>query len=694
MLRNRYRPTQPLGGGGFSKTYLAEDIDKLDEKCVIKQFAPQVQGTAGLQKAAELFEQEARRLQQLGEHPQIPTLLAYFKEDSRLYLVQQFIEGQDLFKELEEQGAFSEARIRNLLQDLLSILKIVHQHQVIHRDIKPENIIQRQDGKIVLIDFGASKQLKQTVVAGQGTLIGSFGYAPLEQMQGGEAYPASDLFSLGATCFHLLSGIHPWELWKSQGYGWVESWRQHLQKPVSKELGAILDKLLKGNYLERYQSAEEVLQDLANPQPQVINQYIFTPPTTPAQSSPIPSVNPVGLAPAVQATQRDTNPAYKVALILGLFVCVGAGIRFFNSQTQESKPETATLTTDTTSRTDTTSKTDTTSTTDTTNKKTEADYNTAGLAKYEKKDFRGAIEEYSQAIKINPNYEIAYYNRGLAYNDLGDIKTAIENYNQAIKINPNYGLAYGGRGLARYNLGDKRGAIEDYNLAIKNNPKDSTAYYNRGLARYSLQEKQAALADYNEAIRINPNYADAYNNRGNVRGDFGNNQAAIKDYTQAIKINPSHSAALYNRGLARYNLGDYRTAIEDYNQAIKLNPNYTDAYYGRGLARSDLGEKQAAIEDYNQTIKLDSNYSNAYYGRGVAHFDLGDRQAAIEDYNQTLKLNPTYANAYYGLGLAYNALSKKQAALDAYRKAADLYKQQGNTKSYQDSLNRIKQLEA
>ncbi len=90
ILRNRYRPVKSLGGGGFGKTYLAEDIDKLDEKCVIKQFAPQVQETAALQKATELFEQEAKRLQQLGEHPQIPTLLAYFQEDSRLYLIQQY----------------------------------------------------------------------------------------------------------------------------------------------------------------------------------------------------------------------------------------------------------------------------------------------------------------------------------------------------------------------------------------------------------------------------------------------------------------------------------------------------------------------------------------------------------------------------------------------------------------------------
>ncbi|QDL12402.1 serine/threonine protein kinase [Brasilonema octagenarum UFV-E1] len=319
VLRNRYRPIKSLGSGGFGKTYLAEDVDKLKEKCVIKQLAPQVQGTGAFQKAKELFEQEAIRLQQLGDHPQIPTLLAYFEQDNRLYLVQQFIDGQDLSDELKQQGRFSEQQIRELLVDLLNILKIVHQHKVIHRDIKPGNIIRRSsDGKLVLIDFGASKQLTQTVMSGQGTTIGTFGYAPLEQMQGGEAYPASDLFSLGATCFHLLSGIQPRELFNKQGYGWVSSWRQHLQQSVSQQFGRILDKLLEEDYQQRYQSAGEVLQDLNPPPPPPA-----VPPTVqPPQPSPPPPSVPLTVQspqplPALPATSAKQKGKFKSSLLLG-----------------------------------------------------------------------------------------------------------------------------------------------------------------------------------------------------------------------------------------------------------------------------------------------------------------------------------------------------------------------------------------
>jgi serine/threonine protein kinase len=268
LLRSRYRVTKRLSDeGGFGITYLAEDIDKLNEYCVVKQLAPKVQEPWAVNKAIQLFKEEAKRLQQLGEHSQIPTLLAYFEQDHYMYLVQQFIEGQNLSKELQQRGTYSESEIHKLLLDLLPVLQFIHKRGVIHRDIKPQNIMRCQsDGKLVLIDFGASKQLTATVHTKIGTNIGSHGYCPLEQMQDGEAYPASDLFSLGATCFHLLTGVRPFQLWTEHGYSWVTSWRQYLKSPIRSDLGEILDKLLKKNFNERYQSADQVMQDLTSGQ--------------------------------------------------------------------------------------------------------------------------------------------------------------------------------------------------------------------------------------------------------------------------------------------------------------------------------------------------------------------------------------------------------------------------------------------
>ncbi|NET69702.1 MAG: protein kinase [Sphaerospermopsis sp. SIO1G2] len=262
ILKGIYRPVKTLGSGGFGKTYLAENIGKFNEKCVIKLFAPQTQSTYALRKATELFEEEARRLQLLN-HPQIPNLQLYFEEDGYLYLIQDFIDGDNLLIELANGTTFDEQKVRKLLMEILPILQIVHNQKIIHRDIKPENIMRcRSDGKLFLIDFGASKQLQGTM--SPGTMIGSFGYASLEQMEDREVYPASDLYSLAATCFHLMTRIHPWTLWKKQGYGWVENWRDYVKQPISKELGVILDKLLQLEYQNRYQSAAELLQVFKN----------------------------------------------------------------------------------------------------------------------------------------------------------------------------------------------------------------------------------------------------------------------------------------------------------------------------------------------------------------------------------------------------------------------------------------------
>jgi len=262
ILRNRFRMSKFLGQGGFGRTYLAEDIDRLNQRCVVKQLAPNVQGTWAINKAVELFQQEARQLQQLGQHPQIPSLDAYFEQDNYLYLVQQFVDGDNLLTLFQNQGIWQESQVKQLLLELLPVLQFIHEQKIIHRDIKPENIMRRRsDGVLMLIDFGVSKQLSGTVISRQGTQIGSHGYAPLEQMKGGEAYAASDLFSLGATAFHLMTGVHPYGLWTEHGYSWTGNWQQHLKKPIDKGLELIFSKLLAKDIQQRYQSVEEVLRD-------------------------------------------------------------------------------------------------------------------------------------------------------------------------------------------------------------------------------------------------------------------------------------------------------------------------------------------------------------------------------------------------------------------------------------------------
>ncbi|NJL45258.1 MAG: serine/threonine protein kinase [Leptolyngbyaceae cyanobacterium SM2_3_12] len=263
-LRGRYRPLKLIGRGGFGRTYFALDADRLNSRCVIKQFAPQAQGTQSFLKAVQLFEQEAMRLNELGEHPQIPTLLAYFEQDKFLYLVQQMILGRTLFQELSAQAPYGEAAIRQLLDDLLPVLDFIHERGVIHRDITPTNIIRRKtDQKPVLIDFGVAKQFSETILYEPGTRIGTEGYAPMEQLRSGQAYPSSDLYSLGATCLHLITGCRPEELYNPMAGRWL--WQERLQQQgrnIHPGLAEILNGMTKDLVSERYQTVRDVVNDL------------------------------------------------------------------------------------------------------------------------------------------------------------------------------------------------------------------------------------------------------------------------------------------------------------------------------------------------------------------------------------------------------------------------------------------------
>ncbi|MEB3291157.1 MAG: serine/threonine-protein kinase [Leptolyngbya sp.] len=263
-LRGRYRPLKFIGQGGFGRTYFALDADRLNHRCVIKQFAPQRQGTKSFLKAVQLFEQEAIRLNDLGEHPQIPNLLAYFEQDKYLYLVQQMISGRTLFQEVIAQGPYDEDAVRHLLEDVLPVLDFIHGRGVIHRDITPSNIIRRKaDGVAILIDFGVAKQFSEAVLCEPGTRIGTEGYAPMEQLRSGQAYPSSDLYSLGVTCLHCLTGCRPEDLYQPMEGRW--GWQDRLQqmgRTISPGLADILTTLTRDLVSDRYPSAQDVIRDV------------------------------------------------------------------------------------------------------------------------------------------------------------------------------------------------------------------------------------------------------------------------------------------------------------------------------------------------------------------------------------------------------------------------------------------------
>ncbi|MEM0982293.1 MAG: serine/threonine-protein kinase, partial [Cyanobacteria bacterium P01_H01_bin.58] len=194
LLQSRYRVVRLLGQGGFGRTYQGEDQGRFNEPCAIKEFVPQ-QGEAQFStKATQLFQREANILYQI-QHPQIPQFRASFEVEQRLFLVQDYVEGltyRDLLNQRRSQNSFfSEAEVRQFLQQMLPVLAHIHAKGIIHRDISPDNIILRNRDRLpVLIDFGVVKEVvtrvqMTTEATYHPTTVGKPGYAPSEQMQSG-----------------------------------------------------------------------------------------------------------------------------------------------------------------------------------------------------------------------------------------------------------------------------------------------------------------------------------------------------------------------------------------------------------------------------------------------------------------------------------------------------------------------------
>ncbi len=295
-LSGRYKIVKHLGGGGFGQTYLAEDLQLPGNPlCVVKQLKPKSTDPFTLQTARGLFDREAQVLYRLGNHDRIPRLLAHFEEEQEFYLVQEFIDGDDLRQELPFGKQLSETQVIALLQDILKILEFVHQQDVIHRDIKPANLIRRkQDGKIVLIDFGAVKQVSVQKVNSdrQTTLtvsIGSPGYMPNEQLSGKPRF-CSDIYAVGMLGIQSLTGIPPHQLPEDPKTSEI-MWRDKLlrnaldeqvQVQVSPKLAEILEKMVRYDFRQRYQTATEVLEALE----QLTNAHLPTAPFSASQVTP------------------------------------------------------------------------------------------------------------------------------------------------------------------------------------------------------------------------------------------------------------------------------------------------------------------------------------------------------------------------------------------------------------------------
>jgi serine/threonine protein kinase len=547
---SHYVPVSRIGEGQYGVTYKAEDTYKGNENCAIKQL------TVHDDTARESFRKESEHLQKLNSKKcsKIPEMFGYFEQDGYLYLVQEFIDGKNLTEYLKEKSKFDEKEIRELLSQLLPVLTIIHKEGIIHRDIKPDNIMRRVSGEYVLIDFGISKQITGYHIPTPGTNVGTESYAPEEQRENNTTKESSDLYSLGVVCYNLITSKSPRDAFVIYGYSWTENWEKCLDKPIDSDLRNIIGKLLKRNYVERYQTAEDVLKDL-NP--------IFSP----EPPSNIDKYN--------QRTAELSVVGAKWGLVGQMMAVIVALIGLYTIWIglHPSKSLTAN------------------------------DYYNNGQ-ELDGKDNKRSIEAYTKAIETNKIYTEAYIARGLVRRDIGDNENAIKDFSEAIKLSPKSCTSYAYRGLTFAELDDHKKAENDYSTVLKIKPIDSLDYNARGLALSDSGNNKDAVKEYDQAIKRKSNFWRAYINRGISKHILHQSQDAIKDYSKAIELNPLSTSAHYNRGIAKSALEDKKGAITDYSKVIEIKLDSSSAYYQRGIVHQELGNNQEAIDDYTKAAEI------------------------------------------------------------------------------------------
>ncbi|MBI4712044.1 MAG: tetratricopeptide repeat protein [Planctomycetes bacterium] len=318
-----------------------------------------------------------------------------------------------------------------------------------------------------------------------------------------------------------------------------------------------------------------------------------------------------------------------------------------------------------------------------------------------------AIQSFSEAIKLNPDYALAYYNRGYSYIlTKGNYELALADFNKAIELNPSFAEAYIARGGLYDGMNDYERTISDYEKAIainpelsqeyftgalihsqskdydpailyftkaiEHNPNHILTYYNRGDVYAARREYDKAIADFNKVIDLAPDFAEVYFRRGEVYGNIKEYDKALADFSQSIKLKYNVQQSYYNRALVYRVLGEYDRAIEDYTSIIAIDPALGNAYYTRAILYELKEEFDKAIADYTKKVELDPADVDGYFHRALTYVQKKEYARAIKDFSKTIALQPNPLNAYYNRGFAYANAGDTERAIADYTKVIEL----------------------
>ncbi len=698
-LGGHYKIISELGVGGFGQTFLAEDLHLPDHpRCVVKQLKPQQSDPKTLEMARHLFDLEARVLYKLGNHDQIPRLLAHFEDNQEFYLAQELIEGEPLNQELKEGQPWSETQLIPVLRDLLHVLAFVHEQDVIHRDIKPSNLIRRrQDGKIVLIDFGAVKQVSTQIVDYQTgetrtISIGTQGYTPKEQLGGNPRF-SSDIYAVGMVAIQALTTIHPRHLAEDPQTGEI-NWRHHAPQ-VSPELAAFLDCMVRYDFRARYPTAVQALEALrsiptALAEPVPLNQRLYEPtavlPTQEQQPSPTATGSRGSeMEESSTAIWMQTEPASEVPPTVK------------NTGSIEESPTLIRVPIEPPVQPPPTTR----------NASTTEESSTANWLPTQPPVQPLATAKNTGSIEPLATSQYSQQSEGSAP------KIATAELSQRQSVKPWLVLAVLGAVGATVLMAktllfpqlapqttDPKGVSTDNPAARSANklapsfptssptetPTDSATQTPTPPSPASSPTETPTASASQTPTPPSPAKLPASTKASSspVQPQAKPTPAPAQP---VVKSTPApappvaksapppqkpQASELLSQAVGLQQAGQYQKALELYDQAIARKPDVAQAYWGRCYSLNALQQPAEAIAACNKALDLNPNYPEALWSKGNALDQQQRHTDALKLYEQATALKPDFAEAWNNQGTALLALNRASEALAAFDKATAL----------------------
>lgn len=657
ILAERYILFKLLSSGTFAETYLAEDIHLPDRpRCVVKRLRTESLNADTLKVARYRLQTEARMLNLLGSHEQIPHLLANFEENQQLYIAQEFIEGHVLAHELSHGMKWNESQAIAFLQDVLPILQFVHRQNVIHCDVKPQNLIKRGNGSFALIGFDAAKEISTgTTIQIQTSLTPRVkpGYVPVEQVRGNPRF-SSDIYALGMIVVYALTGTPPGELPEDPQSGEV-MWRQGSQ--VSDRTAAILDKMVRLHDRDRYQSTSEVIEAISALNPPLVVGFV-------EQTELSSNVNETDGSNGIDITPRSTVwQQYRTPIVwlAGLAVLVStASISYFVFKPKDNPNLTLVNSTSSPESTPTNL----------------AGYIERGNQRLEAKRFADAKSDFEAALKFDPNSTEALSGKSQAeasqLNVQGKFREALTEFDKALIIQPNSHHAWLGKGDALSGLRQYDEALKAYDRTTQIKPDYYLGWTGRGAALNILLKYDEALSAYEQASKVKPDSALAWAGHGDTLRFKFRFQEAIASFDKAIAISPNYSFAWTGKGLALNGIGRHKEAVAATENATKLDPNSAYAWWSWGSLLNEGGRHEGALTAAEKSLSINNQYIDAWHLKSNALLKLRKLPEAIAAADEAVKLDSKNVDSLTAQANALYESGKFDLALPIYQKVVQI----------------------